>query len=116
MHIWVIETLREICTRMYTSQSQWEGEYPDPDTKEGDIWEHVCATMMLLHGRPPPFAGWHPEPDRDSEEDRRKAYIRRNDWIMAVEDTLRDRFRLHPGHYGPFIAAYEKWCSETMEE
>lgn len=98
-----------ICSELYHAQGEWEDHYPE-DGEAGEVWEQACTTVLLLHGRPPPHPGY-----RFDERANRQQYMKRNDWIMQLEHTLTGRFRLHPGQFGPFIAAYEKWCNIHAE-
>lgn len=110
-----IDVLYSVCSEMYNAEAHWPTYYPKGG-KDGDVWEQACMTVLLLHGAPRPYAGFHPDPDPEGEIERRRKYIERNDWIMEVEQTLTERFRLHPGHIGVFIAAFEKWYSLQEDE
>ena len=84
--------------------------------KDVRTWEQVCCEVLLLHGRPPPFVSFEPDPDPDVENWRRRMYLDRNRWMMKVGDTLLRRYNLNPRYVAVFIVAYEKWCTQLMED
>lgn len=111
---WQQNRLYAICSDLYILGRM--KHYPKGG-KDGDVWEQACVTVLMLHGAPRPKPTL--SPDSESfvyfDENRRK-YFERNDWIMEVERTLVDRYKLHPGHIGPFIAAFEKWWTIHREK
>lgn len=111
---WKDNVLYSLCSRLYEKQGKWEQRYAEMSDEEHNVFEHACCYVLLMHGAAPPY------PNSNDEgyalPDDVQAYMRRNSWMTQVERTLMDMFALHPGHVRPFIAAFEKWYSTTMEE
>ena len=103
---WKENSLYRLCSELYQGQGKWEKRYAEMSLDEHKLFDHACCFVLLMHGAPPPYPNTF-----DSEQ-----YLKRNTWMMQVERTLMDSFKLHPGHIGPFIAVYEKWYRTTMEE
>lgn len=116
-----MKTFVDICKKLYMEKADWPDSYPH-EGEVGEVWEQVCAEVLLLHGPPPPHPGFGPQPKYDIQgnlfdaKSRRDAYVRRVDYLTGLENTVMKRYKLHPGLMGPFVAAFEMWCIIRREE